>query len=214
MKLTLFCDPSCYYQKVEKYLLQYEADNCLIMGTSKGLCCSEIEAARLPYLAVVENGKSLLATAIQTSPRKLILAKSSNTKAIELIAQDLATDSESLPGIIAPKAEAETFVKTWQRLGGKSGKLEMAMRIHQLEKVKAINNASGSLRIAIESDRILLTDWTQAFEKEALGDNEPKSDSQLWFDRHIENKSLFIWQDTKAVSMAAFGGATPNIKFG
>lgn len=211
MKITKFNDPFQYYQKVESYLVRQEAVHCLILGISKGLYRAETNPANTPYLVVVEKDKTVIATAIQTPPRKLILAKSSNTKAIELIAQDLATDSQSLPGIIASKAEAETFVKTWQCLEKKSSKLEMAMRIHQLEKVKAINKASGSLRITIESDRILLTDWIQAFVKEALGDNELKSDSQLWFDRHLENKSLFIWQDNEAaVSMAACSGATSN----
>ncbi len=146
------------------------------LGIAKGLSCGEINSTSNPYLSVVENSKTIVATAIQTSSnRKLILAKSGNIEAVELIAEDLATNSLSLPGVIAPKAEAESFVKTWKSLTGKSSKLEVAMRIHQLEKVESINKALGNLRIATESDRNLLTDWGQAFEQEALGDNKPKS---------------------------------------
>ncbi|HEY9770362.1 MAG TPA: GNAT family N-acetyltransferase [Coleofasciculaceae cyanobacterium] len=210
MKVTRFDDPVQYYQKVEGYLIQHEATHCLPLGIGKALCGRKKSDANLPYLIVVHNNHTVVATAILTPPRKLILSQAIDSKSVELIAKDLAVDLQSLPGVIAPSTEAEIFVTTWQRLTGQSGELALAMRIHQLEKVKTINKASGSLRIVIESDRHLLTDWGQAFETEALGDNEPKSDHQLWFHRHLENKSLFVWQDDVVVSMAAAGGATPN----
>jgi hypothetical protein len=49
------------------------------------------------------------------------------------------------------------------------------MRVHQLNQVQRITNATGKLRLARESDRHLLVNWIQAFEQEALGHNEPKS---------------------------------------
>lgn len=208
VKVTRFDDATQYYKKVESYLLQQEAIHCLILGTSKGLCDPKRDFASQPYLTVVENNKSIVATAIQTSPRKLILSQAIAEEAV-LIAKDLAGDRQ-IPGVIAPKAEAEAFVNTWQSLTGQSYKLDVAMCVHQLETVQTINSAAGKLRLAEESDRNLLTNWGQAFEREALGDNEPNSNHQLWFNRHLENKSLFVWQDQETVSMTAYGGATPN----
>ncbi len=49
--------------------------------------------------------------------------------------------------------------------------------------IKTINKASGNFRLVEEGDRHLLVDWIQAFAQEALGDNEPKSDSQLCFNQ-------------------------------
>ncbi|MBE9043114.1 GNAT family N-acetyltransferase [Pleurocapsales cyanobacterium LEGE 10410] len=209
MKLIKFDDTVQYYQKVESYLLQQEAIHCLILGISKSLCGSKRDLASQPYLTVVENNKSIVATAIQTPPRKLILSQAVAEEAVELIARERASDRQ-IPGVIAPKIEAEAFVNTWQSLTGRSCKLDVAMCVHQLETVRAINGAAGQLRLAEESDRDLLTNWIQAFEQEALGDNEPESNHQLWFERHLENKSLFVWQDKIAVSMAAYSGATPN----
>ncbi len=209
MKLIKFDDPVQYYQQVESYLLSSEAIHCLILGISKGLCRPQNDASK-PYLAVVENNKSIVATAIQTPPRKLILSKAIAIEAVELIVGDLSNNFQSLPGVIAPKAEAKAFVDSWQRLTGQTCRLDVAMRVHQLETVQSINSATDKLRLAVENDRHLLTDWGRAFETEALGENTPKSDSQLWFDRHLENQSLFVWQDNVAVSMAACSGATPN----
>ena len=208
MKLIKFDDPVQYYQQVESYLLSSEAIHCLIFEISKGLCRPQNDASQ-PYLAVVENNKFIVATAIQTPPRKLILSKAI-AKAVEIIVRDLSNNFQSLPGIIAPKIEAEAFVDSWRCLTDRSYELDVAMSVHQLETVQPINSAAGKLRLAVESDRHLLTDWGRAFETEALGENTPKSDSQLWFDRHLENQSLFVWQDNVAVSMAACSGATPN----
>ena len=205
MKITKFNDASQYYQRVESYLIQHEATHCLLLGIARSVCNQN-----MPYLTVVENDRAVVATAIQTPPRKLILSQAIDLEAVELIARDLADNFQSLPGVIAPKVEAETFVDSWQRLTGQVCRLDVAMGVHQLETVQPINSAAGKLRLAVESDRHLLTDWGQAFVKEALGDNQPKSDHELWFDRHLENQSLFVWQDDVTVSMAACSGATPN----
>jgi predicted GNAT family acetyltransferase len=210
MKLTKFDDAAQYYQRVENYLLQHEAANCLILGMSKGLVGGEANTANQPYMVVVEHNQSIVATAIQTPPRNLILAKPSNSEAIELIAQELASNPQSLPGVIAPKAEAKIFINIWHNLTTQSHQLDVAMRVHQLSQMQLIAHATGKIRLAVESDRHLLTDWIQAFVIEALGDNEPKSDSQLWFDRNLKKQSLYVWQDRETVSMATYGGTTPN----
>ena len=209
IKVNRFDDATQYYQQVESYLLSSEAIHCLILGISKGLCDPKRDLASQPYLTVVENNKFIVATAIQTPPRKLILSRAISLEAVEIIARDLANNFH-LPGVIAPKIEAKAFVDSWQRLTGQSCKLDVAMSVHQLETVQPINSAAGKLRLAEKSDRHLLIDWGQAFAKEALGENTSKSDHTLWFDRHLKNQSLFVWQDNIIVSMAACSGATPN----
>lgn len=181
----------------------------MLLGISQSLCSNTNNNASLPYLAVVESDRAVIATAIRTPPRKLILSQATDHQALELIAKDLACES-FLPGVIAPKSEARAFAKIWQNLTGQFCELNVAMCVHQLDTIQPIANAAGRLRLAEESDRHLLTDWGQAFKGEALGDKEPKSDHQLWFNRHLENKSLFVWQGETIVSMAAYGGATPN----
>ena len=145
MKLIKLDDASQYYQKVKNYLLQYEAANCLILAMSKSfsksLSSGEMNAANQPYMVVVEHNQAMVATAIQTPPRNLILAKLSNSEAIELIAEDLATNLQSLPGLIASKAEAESFFNIWHNLTGQSPQLDVAMRIHQLRDSQIKNHA-------------------------------------------------------------------------
>ncbi|WP_019507615.1 GNAT family N-acetyltransferase [Pleurocapsa sp. PCC 7319] len=212
MKLASFDNPTEYYQRVESYLLQNEAIHCLLIGLSNALCSSQKNNANFPYLVTVEHDGIIAATAIRTSPlRRLVLSKSTDLKAINLITENVvALPNKSLPGVIGLKSEATTFALTWQSLTGQTYELAFAMRIHQLETAQSVTKTSGSFRMATENDRSLLTNWIQAFEEEALGDSEPKSDCQSWFEKNLQQKSLFIWQDKVPVSMAAFGGATPN----
>ncbi len=211
MEIAKFENSRKYYERVEDYLLQHEAIHCLILGLSNALIRQSKESyGTLPYLAVVERNHTLLATAINIPPRKLILSKSLDSEAINLIACDLASHVKSLLGIVAPEPEATNFAEAWQSLTGKFYKLAFAMQVHQLNTVQPIAKAEGYWRLATESDRNLLVSWCQAFTKEALGDNEPEQDYQLWFEGHCRRDSLCVWQNGVSVSMAAYAGATPN----
>jgi uncharacterized protein len=209
MQIVKFNDAHKFYQQVENYLLNQEATHCLLIGLSKALSTSQSKNTR-PYLAIVENKQEITAIAIQIPPRQLLISQSTDLEAVKLLAKDIASDNQSLPGVMASQPEAKTFVQTWQSLTGQSFKLKVAMQVHQLETVQPITKASGDLRLATESDRNLLVNWGKAFAQEALGDNSPESEHQSWFDKHLKNNSLYVWQDQVAVSMAAFGGTTPN----
>ena len=217
MKLIKFDDASQYYRRIESYLLLNEAVNCLLLATSLNLCNSDRHKAS--YLALVEDNRAILATAIHIRDyapssqreRKLLLSKSTSLEAVELIAKDLAVDCPSVPGITAPQAEVETFVTAWKKLTGQSVELKMTMQIQQLRKLKAIDYAAGQLKLAIQAETELLTKWIQAFVKEALGIDESEADSRRWVIRHLEQDSLYVWENNnRLVSMAAYGGITPN----
>jgi predicted GNAT family acetyltransferase len=210
MKLHHFEHPQQYYERVKSYLLQHEADHSLILGISNTLICSPERFTEQSYLVAVEEDDTVLAAAIRTPPRKLVLSRSLNSKAIRAIAQDLYSHSEPLPGVIAPSAEAKTFTEMWQTLTAQSYRIFMAQRIYQLETVQPIPKANGYLRHATQSDRKLLVSWYKAFTQEALGDDAVEQDDQHLVDRRLSEGNLYLWQDKVPVSMAGFSGATPN----
>jgi len=206
MKLIKFDNARKYYGRVEKYLLQNEAINCLVLASGLSLCDKDCHQA---YLALVKDNQDILATAIHTCDRKLLLSKSMNLSAVKQIAGDLVVDSRSIPGVTAPQLEAETFVADWQNRTEQSIELEMVMSIQQLEKINDIDSAVGKLRLAVLEETELLTDWIQAFVKEALGINESKAAMRKWVIRYIEQDSLYVWENkNQSVSMAACGGKT------
>ena len=82
-------------------MLQNEAEHCLILVTLNTLIHLPDVFNTPPYLVTVEED-GILAVAIRTPPRKLILSRSLNPDAIKAIAQDLSSRSQSVPGLIAP----------------------------------------------------------------------------------------------------------------
>ncbi|VEP12222.1 GNAT family N-acetyltransferase (fragment) [Hyella patelloides LEGE 07179] len=149
MQIEHFENIDCYYKTVKDYLLQQEATHCWMLGIG-----SRKHFTQQPYLAVVTENNTVLATAIKTPPPdELVLSKSGSENAIAIIARDLVSRGESLPGVIAPKPEALTFAQMWQSLTGKSYRLGLAQRIYQLEVVNPVNKTNGYLRLATKSDR-------------------------------------------------------------
>lgn len=205
MQIEHFEDISSYYQTVKDYLLQQEAIHCLMLAIGTRNLASQ------SYLSVVKENDRVLATAIRNPPPdEVVLSKSLSEKAIAIIARNLANREESLPGVIAPQPEALIFARQWQSLTGKSFKLDVSLCIYQLEAVKIVKKTDGYLRLALSSDRHLIRDWIEAFEKEALGEIRSEQEYQDWCDRRLRQNSLYIWQTDIPVSMAGFSGATPN----
>ena len=210
MKIQRFNNSKLYYQKVKAYLLQEEAVHCMILGISNTLNNSPNHYSREPYLVTVEENNQVLATAIRTPPYKLLLSRSLQSETVVAIARDLAGDPESLAGVIAPEPEATTFAQTWHDLTGKTYRQALALRVNQLEVVSLSKQVSGDLRQVTANDRNFIIDWIEDFYREALGDNEPRPNSDRWFNLHLQQGRLYIWQDKIAVSMVAYSDPTPN----
>ena len=209
MRLIKFDDASQYYQRAKNHLLENEAANCLLLAISLSL--SNSDRQKQTYTALIEDRQQIIATALYIPPRKLLLSKTVDKSTVELIARNLAVEAKSMAGITAPKFEAEKFVGIWQDLTGDPVELEVNMQVQQLETTKQVKKAAGKERLATPQDIETLTSWIQEFAQEALNIRESKADSQRWVAKNLEKNSLFVWKDSKEiVSMAAYGGKTPN----
>jgi predicted GNAT family acetyltransferase len=209
MKLNYFEDINQYYGYVKPYLIQQEGYHNLIFGMMSSLR-SQAKSLTRPYLATVEEDDNLVAVAISTLPGKLVLSKSLNFKAFNLIAQDLQARQKLISVVIGPVDEVQAFTKVWQVLTNKSSEKVIKMGVYQLETVKSIHKAKGHFRQATLADRNLLINWYQAHIQAAW---EEATDYDQAFDRienYLKNNALYLWQDEVPVSVAGFTGATPN----
>ena len=70
----------------------------------------------------------------------------------------------------------------------------------------------GRPRAATRADRNLLVSWLRAFTAEALGDVEsPAQDSERWVDDRLGGAGgVVLWEVDEPVSLAGWGGRTPN----
>jgi len=209
MKVNHFDNVRQFYERVESYLLQHEAQHNLMLGISNSLIHSPDRYTSQPYLVTVEEDEEILAVALRTPPYKLVVSRSLNSQALVAITQDLYSRQEQVPGVIGTVPEAETFAEAWQAVAGYSCKKARGDRIYQLEAVQPTQKASGYLRSATQGDRELLITWCQAFTQETQGD-AVEQDTEAIVDHCLHKSSLYLWQNNVPVSMANRAMSTPN----
>ena len=104
--------------------------------------------------------------------------------------------------------ETHAFAAMWKTLTGKSHRIKMKLRIHQLNTVQPVAKAQGNLRQATTSDRALLIQWFHAFEIEALG--EAHEDTKRVVDLQLRRGGIYLWEDEIPVSIVSGQWSTPN----
>ena len=208
MKVHRFEEASEFYQQVKDYLLSDEAQHCLLLSIVNTLIFYPGRYNCNPYLATVETNGNIVAVAMRTPPRKLLLSKIQDFAAVEAIAQDLHDDRQQLPGVNSLPEQAKAFTQAWLALTGKTSELSMQLRIHQLDKVQPIARCNGYLRHATQDDFDLLLDWYKAFSVEAFGAVEGNEERSV--KRHLSQKNLYLWQDKTPVSIVCGRVSTPN----
>ena len=208
MKLRQFQSVIQFYPRVKDYLVRHEAEHNLLLGILHTLreCPERFEAP--PYLALVQAESDTIAVAIRTPPRGLVLSKTLDLSALQLLAQDLAAQQVDLPGVTGSVQEVHAFTRIWKALTGKSHCIKLNLRIHQLEAVQPVAKAEGHLRQAATDDRSRLLQWFQAFDIEAFG--EPQADTERVVDLLLRRGGVYLWENGVPVSMAAGRWSTPN----
>jgi predicted GNAT family acetyltransferase len=112
------------------------------------------------------------------------------------IAQLLAASDVSQ--ISGPTAVIEAFSAKWpQRVHSHQRK-----RLYRLDTlIPPARMPPGAARLAVESDRALVVEWAQGFER-AVG--EHVSSGQTFANERLARRNLFLWEDgAEPVSMAA-----------
>lgn len=208
MKLHRFENISLFYTKAKDYLLNDEVLHNLQLGIYNNLINNPEIYKINPYLAAVEQNGKIIAAAMMVLPYNLLLSKIKDFKAIDIIAEDLHQQYESLTNVNAPLLESKAFAEKWCLLKNLSYKLKLPLRIFKLEKVELSSQAKGNLKLATANDKELLKSWHDAFNLEALGSIE--LDSKSWVERVLQKKTAYLWENENPVSIACSTRTTPK----
>ncbi|BBD64088.1 hypothetical protein NIES4072_22500 [Nostoc commune NIES-4072] len=207
MQLHKFDNIQEFWDCTQAYLLQHQVENNVLLSILHTLLHNPERYLGKPYLAIVQTNGEILAVAIRTPPRKLILSKAQNMDTLRLIAQDLR--QEQLPGSIGLAKEVEIFSQTWQTLTGQFYQRSVVMKIYQLTAVQRASTARGYLRLATESDRSLLVEWLSAFLSEI--DEAVSEDVEHQVDNWLKQQNTYFWVDSTPVSIASSKQVLPTI---
>jgi uncharacterized protein len=207
MQVRTFDDPIVFLEQAGPLLLEDEARHNLMLGLAATL---RDHPERYPNfgLWLVEHHGEPVGAALRTAPHNLVLARARDESAIDALAQ--AVDDE-LPGVVGALPEVEQFARAWASGHGVTPVRRLAQGIFALERVEPVTGVPGAMRIATFDDRPLLLEWFLAFGIEALPHpDEDRLARDLDHRLSATDTGVVLWVHDGAVSLAGFGGPTPN----
>ena len=198
-----FTEAKAFLARAESFLRAAEAENVLMLGI-----CGSAHFDDSCYLATVEENQAVVACALRTPPHSALLTRA-DRQALELLAADLADKYEGLPAVAGPEPAAGVFARLWSARTGAAAGPAMRMRVFEARRVVQPPTAAGTFRAATEADLPTVARWTAAFFAEA-GLDDPSDPDDVAREK-IREGSLFIWEDARPVSMAAWAGRTGRV---
>jgi uncharacterized protein len=189
-----------FLERAGEWLERAETENNLILGISKYLVTNEGRVNVHPYLLTVEESGILLGAALMTPPRHLIISRMPDPALVALTDYFLE-ESITVPGVVGPKSTTRRFAEHCKNQTGKGSRLKMSQRIYACDRVVVQVYSRGHLRPAMESDEILLIEWSGEFCREAGIEDEIES-TKARIPSDIANQSLYVWDNDQVVSMA------------
>jgi predicted GNAT family acetyltransferase len=192
-----------FLARAEPFLRAREVENALMLGI-----CGSARFDESCYLATVEESGAVVACALRIPPHSALLTRA-DRPALEALAADLAGTYPSLPAVAGPEPAAGDFADLWFARTGEAAGPAVRMRVFEARRVVWPRMPAGTFRPATEEDLPIVARWTAAFIVEA-GLDEPTDAGDIAHER-IREGSLYIWEDGRPVSMAAWAGRTGRI---
>lgn len=212
MELTRHETADAFLAQAGEFLGAREAQHNLILGLSSRLRAAPLLYGEPAYFAVVEDGGRVVGVTMRTPPHNLIVSELDDETAIQELVDDARSAFGSLPGVVGPKEPVGWFAEAWAAATGVEARIELAQRAFRADHVDAPSGVPGSMRAYERSDRELAARWMDAFAEEALPEAPPGT-SEEFVDHREEDPDagLVLWEhEGRTVSMAGFGGRTPN----
>ncbi|WP_261300685.1 GNAT family N-acetyltransferase [Paenibacillus andongensis] len=209
IRLVKYDDHSLFKEDVSSFLVQYEAENNLVLGVLHSL--SEKDETPLCMVTVMKDNDIGLVL-LQTKPNQIILSKSLSftSKEIQVIAEELINAIQEIPGFIGEKILTSELAMYISNVKGIQASVLMEQKIYKLVKVKKKPNSNGNIRSVIESDHHIIKEWLYQFCNET---NQPISleEADTRAARMIDKGNLVAWEvNGEMVSMAASIRPTPT----
>lgn len=161
---------------------------------------------------VAVDGGRVVGAAIRTPPFHLVLVRPSSDGALAALAAEI---DDELPGVVGAVPEVDVFANAWVARRGVAVEPSLEQGVYALRHVRAPSSVPGAMCLADAGDRPLLLDWVRAFSDEVLHGILHSAPERL--ERSVDARiqggdaGFGLWEvDGRPVSLAGFGGPTPN----
>jgi uncharacterized protein len=212
MDVVRLDDATAFLTEAEPFLLADEARHNLILGIA-GTIRDTPDLYPLRSLWLVrDEGHEVVAAALRTPPYNLILARPRSSEALAALAEAVA--GEEIPGAVGSEPEVHEFAELWSRHSGLAGQVSMRQGVYALDQVELVPTVSGSARVATSDDRDVALRWWIDFGEEVLHEGGPgRERAEASVDHKLSSPTsgFLLWEEEgQAVSLAGWGGPTPN----
>ena len=208
---TSHASADAFLQQAKNALLEQETTTSLILGISQRVQKHPERFQNAPFFFTVTGSRGELhLAAVMTPPHNLILhcAANCDPAALDLLAGEIASQGQQVPGVIGAMPHSEQFAHVWAQRTGRQARLNMRERAYVLRAVIPPRPADGLLRLAGPADLPLLAEWTRAFQLEALRENLVVDEALAATGTRIDDRQLYVWDSDDPVSMAAVARPT------
>jgi predicted GNAT family acetyltransferase len=217
MTITLrrFETAEAFAEAAMLFLLQREAEHCMMIGTVTQTIADPERWDGSPSFATVDREGMPVAAAMRTPPYPPSLSLVLDLDAIPLLVEHFA-EPPGLTGISAQADAGHRFAEEWARRTGDAVTIAMRQGLYKVERVQTVEGVPGRLRRATSADRDRLVEWMRAFTSEAFGDGDEALARRA--ERNVdlrladgEHQSGFaFWEDEESVALGGYTGPTPN----
>lgn len=212
-RLRRFSDARAFSAAATPFLVEHEAENCLLLGIAGTLARGGSPYTGDNFLAVVEDDDGVHAAAFMTPPHGPVISRIGDPAIVDLLIAALLPRQNEVSTVLGPAETAERFGVRWERETGRTAELELRERSHQLERVIPPKPASGSWRHATTEDFDLLVSLVRAFNLQAFGAPAAQVGREKIYVAarlNAEWSGYAFWKDGAVVALAGYGNATPN----
>jgi len=207
-----FESPRAFLESTASLLLEDEARNNLILGIAGTLDQHPSVYREFGLWLIEDGGGQVVGAALQTPPYNLVVGRPRNDDALVALADSLAAQGAELPGVTGAVPEVDTFAECWSARTRLPPRRRMAHLVYRLTELRPAEGVRGHARTAVEADRQLLVEWVSAFAAEAVPEGAPGRGTERTVDARLRAGAggFVIWDDDGPVSLAGWGGRTPN----
>ena len=207
-------DAAAFLADARPLLMLDEARHNLMLGVV-GRIATEPHSYPVFRLWLAQDPSGdVVGAASMTAPWPIAVARPTDERAIEALVAAASAGDLPVPGVVGAVPEVHEFASRWTAVTGMNATTRRAEGAFALEEVAPVPVADGAARPATEADRELIAPWMVAFVAEALPDDPAADDDgrEIVDSRLLSDRAgLWLWEvDGRAVSVAGYGGPTPN----
>lgn len=161
---------------------------------------------------VARDAGRAVGAAVRTPPHNVVVLRPTDERALALLA---GTIDDEIPGVVGAVPEVDTFASAWSARHGLSTATRFEQGVYALRTVVAPRQTPGCMRLATSADREPVLAWVSAFAEELFAEGPERERNRL--ERSVDARlssdeaGFALWEvNGGAVSLAGFGGPTPN----